>query len=377
MKATTMTAERMPPAARSRGAIVDRRTNDRAGVTAVQAGAAAATAGLRYIADDAPGIVRRRVGDGFRYTTPAGRTVRDRRTLARIAALAIPPAWTDVWISPVADGHLQATGRDARGRKQYRYHADWTAMRDVEKYDRLLKFGKSLPRIRARLRRDLRRPGLVREKVLATIVRLMDRTGLRVGNDEYARTNGSYGLTTLRDRHVDVRGDSIRLRFSGKSGVPCRTQVADARLARLVRRCRDLPGKELFQFVDERGKRRDVGSADVNRYLREIAGYDFTAKDFRTWSGTLCAVRCLDRLDAPRSSSEARKQTAEVVREVAERLGNTAAVCRKSYIHPHVLRALTDVELRKRIARTGGVGTRRAAPAEERLLRFMRSQAPS
>ncbi len=352
-------------------------TRTRAATAAAHTHAAARTAGLRYISDASPGIVRRRVGDGFRYTTPAGRTVRDRATLARIAALSIPPAWTDVWISPVADGHLQATGRDARGRKQYRYHAGWSAMRDVEKYDRLLRFGKSLPRIRARLRRDLRRRGLGREKVLATIVRLMDRTGLRVGNDEYARTNGSYGLTTLRDRHVAVRGDAIRLRFSGKSGVPCRTQVADARLVRLVRRCRDLPGNELFQYVDEQGKRHDVGSADVNRYLREIAGCDFTAKDFRTWSGTLCAVRCLDRLDPPRSPREARWQTAEVVREVAGRLGNTAAVCRKSYIHPLVLQALTDVELRRHIARTGGAEPRRAAPAEKRLLRFMRSPAPS
>jgi DNA topoisomerase-1 len=296
-------------------------------------------AGLRYVSDDKPGSRRRRSGKGFRYLQPDGAAVRDESTLRRIASLVIPPAWTDVWITTDPRGHLQATGRDAKGRKQYRYHPRWRTVRDESKYERMLAFGDALPTIRARVDADLARPGLPREKVLATVVRLLEATLIRVGNEEYARENRSYGLTTLRNRHVAVNGTELRFEFRGKSGKVHKVSLRDRRLAGVMRRLQALPGQEIFQYVDEEGTRRSIDSDDVNAYLREIAGQDFSAKDFRTWAGTvLCAV-ALRELEACSSEREARRNVAEVVKSVAQQLGNTPAVCRSCYIHPTVIEA--------------------------------------
>jgi DNA topoisomerase-1 len=268
--------------------------------------------------------------------------VRDPRELARIADIVVPPAWSAVWICPHASGHLQAVGRDARGRKQYRYHPLWSAMRDATKYDRLAVFAAALPRIRRRVRRDLRRRGMPREKVLATVVELLERTRIRIGNSEYARDNGTYGLTTLRGRHVRVSATRLRFRFRGKSRKLREVEISDPRLARIVRRCQEIPGQELFQYLDEDGEVRSVRSEDVNAYLREISGADFTAKDFRTWAGTVLTTAALQRLAAPRTRSEARKNVVRAIGEAAEQLGNTSAVCRRSYVHPRVLRAYLE-----------------------------------
>ena len=298
---------------------------------------AARDAGLRYVSDDRPGIRRRRVGKGFRYVRPDGTAVKDAATLKRIAALVIPPAWEQVWMSTDPRGHIQATGRDAKGRKQYRYHARWRAARDETKYERMIAFGAALPAIRAQVDADLARQGLPREKVLAIVVRLLEATLIRVGNEEYARENRSYGLTTLRNRHVDVNGAEVRFEFRGKSGKDHAVSVRDRRLARLVRRLQDLPGQELFQYVDGEGARHTVDSDDVNAYLRAITGQEFSAKDFRTWAGTvLCAV-ALRALDACTSETEAKRNVAQVVKTVSQHLGNTPAVCRSCYIHPQVI----------------------------------------
>jgi len=303
----------------------------------------AKAAALRYGSDRGPGIRRQRAGQGFGYVGPDGRRVRDRATVDRIRALAIPPAWVDVWISPLANSHLQATGRDAKGRKQYRYHRRWREVRDETKYGRMVLFGSTLPRIRARVKDDLARPGLPREKLLAMIVRLLETTLVRVGNEEYARSNGSFGLTTLRGRHVEIEGARVRLNFRGKGGKVHTIQVSDRRLARLVRRCRDLPGHELFQYLDEAGDPQPIDSADVNQYLRDISGEDFTAKDFRTWGGTLAAARGLTRTSLREHAKGAGKSAVVAAVElVAQELRNTPAVCRKSYIHPAVLGAYQD-----------------------------------
>jgi DNA topoisomerase-1 len=299
-------------------------------------------AGLHYVSDASPGISRTRAGAAFRYRAPGGGAVRDRATLARIRALAIPPAWHSVWVCPREDGHLQATGRDARGRKQYRYHPRWREVRDATKYERVAAFGRALPRIRRRVRADLARPGLPRQKVLATVVRLLETTFMRVGNEAYARENESFGLTTLRGRQVRVRGSRLRFEFRGKSGVEHRIEVSDPLLARIVRRMQDLPGEELFQYVDEEGATRTIESADVNAYLREAAGEDFTSKDFRTWAGTLLAARALRTLRRFESIARARRNIVQAVAEVARHLGNTAAVCRKCYIHPAIFDAYLD-----------------------------------
>jgi DNA topoisomerase-1 len=294
-------------------------------------------AGLRYVSDERPGIRRRRAGKGFRYLRPDGSAVRDEPTIHRIAALVIPPAWTDVWISTDPRGHIQATGRDAKGRKQYRYHARWHAVRDETKYERMLAFGAALPTIRARVDADLRRHGLPREKVLATVVNLLEATLIRVGNEEYARENRSYGLTTLRNRHVDVDGAELRFEFRGKSGKEHQVSVRDRRLARVIRRLQELPGQEVFQYLDEDGDRKTVDSDDVNEYLRAISGQDLTAKDFRTWAGTvLCAV-ALREVEACDTETEAKRNVVEVVKTVSRQLGNTPAVCRSCYIHPAVI----------------------------------------
>lgn len=304
--------------------------------------AAAKAAGLRYVHDAKPGIRRERDGEGFRYVDAAGEVIDDEDTLKRIKSLAIPPAWTDVWICPQANGHLQATGRDARGRKQCRYHPKWRDVRDEAKYERMIKFGQALPAIRAEVDRALKLPGLPREKVLATIVYLLEATMMRVGNEEYARTNKSFGLTTLRNRHVKVDGSDVEFRFRGKSGVYHQVKVHDARLARIIRRSRDLPGQELFQYVDEDGETHSIDSSDVNEYLREISGEDYTAKDFRTWSGTVLAALALQEFEKFDSEAQAKKNIVRAIESVAEKLGNTPSICRKCYVHPAVLDAYLD-----------------------------------
>ncbi len=299
--------------------------------------ATAVAAHLRYVSDAEPGIRRLRHGGSFRYVDGDGKAVRDAATLARIRALVIPPAWEDVWICPRADGHLQATGRDARGRKQYRYHARWREVRDEAKFDRLDEFGKALPRLRRRIAGDMRKHGLPREKVIAAVVKLLETTLIRVGNDEYARDNGSFGLTTLRTRHAAVSSTHVSLTFVGKSGKRHRVEVSDRSLARIVQRCHEIPGQQLFQYIDGGGERQHVTSADVNDYIREGTGGDFTAKDFRTWSGTVLAFGLLRECGEAESEREAKHQVVEAVTRVAEELRNTPAVCRKCYIHPFIL----------------------------------------
>lgn len=306
---------------------------------------AARDAGLRYTTDASPGLIRRRAGRGFTYADADGTRVRDKDTLARIKALAVPPAWTDVWISRWPNGHLQASGRDARGRKQYRYHERWSARRDTDKFDRMLAFAAALPAIRAHCDDDLARRGLPQEKVLAAVVRLLELTLIRVGNDEYARLNRSFGLTTMRDRHAKVEGTAIRFRFRGKSNQNHEVDLRDRRLATVVRRCQELPGQELFQYVDDDGSVRDVASDDVNAYLREISGGDFTAKDFRTWAGTVLAYRALRALQPVDDDRGARRNVVEAIRQTAGALGNTPAVARRSYVHPAVLEAYLDGDM--------------------------------
>ena len=319
----------------------------------------ASRAGLTYISDEEPGIRRIVRKVGFAYVNPKGRTVREPDTRGRIKRLAVPPAWTDVWISPDPNGHIQATGRDARGRKQYRYHPRWREVRDETKFGRMVAFSEVLPRLRARVEADLGRPGLPREKVLATVVRLLECTNIRVGNDEYARANGSYGLTTLKDKHVEVSGGSLRFSFTGKSGKTHQVELSDRRLARIVQRCRDVPGEELFQYLDDDGARQTIGSGDVNDYLREISGQEFTAKDFRTWAGTMLAVRALRDLGPMDTEREAKSAIVRAVDQVAEQLNNTRAVCRKYYIHPTVL----ETYLAGTMLSGLGNGTRPAAAA--------------
>ncbi len=294
-------------------------------------------AGLRYITDTSPGIARKRWGKSFRYFNPDGRPLKDPATLARIKSLAIPPAWTAVWICPSPNGHLQATGRDARKRKQSRYHPRWRQVRDENKYERMRIFGEALPKIRERVEQDLALPGLPREKVLATIVRLLETTFIRVGNEEYAKENHSYGLTTLRDKHAEITGSKVHFKFKGKSGKLHNIDVHDRRLARIVKQCQDIPGYELFQYVDQDGSHRSVDSADVNEYLQEISGQPFTAKDFRTWAGTVLACSLLREFEAFESQTQAKKNVVTAIKSVAERLGNTPSVCRKCYVHPAVI----------------------------------------
>jgi len=313
--------------------------------TAADPSESARAAGLRYVSDEKPGIRRRRSGTGWAYLDPAGKVVGDTEDRARIRALAIPPAWTDVWICPRADGHIQATGRDARGRKQYRYHPDWRAVRDETKFGRMAAFAEALPALRARIDADLSLRGMPREKVLAAVVRLLELTLIRVGNDEYARANDSYGLTTLRSDHVDVDGSVLRFRFRGKSGVTHELGVRDRRVARIVERCQDLPGEELFEYLDDDGEPRRVSSDDVNDYLREATGQDFTAKDFRTWGGTVLALFALRRMGPPEGAAEAKKNVVEAVKQVARALRNRPATCRKFYIHPAVLAAYLEGDL--------------------------------
>ncbi|NNG15850.1 MAG: DNA topoisomerase IB [Gemmatimonadales bacterium] len=294
--------------------------------------------GLRYVSDSEPGIRRERNGTGFQYLDPEGGPVQDEAELERVCSLVLPPAWTDVWICATPDGHIQATARDAKGRKQYRYHPRYRAFRDETKFTRMLEFSHHLPRIRRHVERDIRREGLTREKVLATMVWLLERTLFRIGNDQYARENKSFGLTTLRRRHVDVAGSEVRFEFRGKSGVKHAAAITDKRIARIVQRCHTLPGEELFQYLDEDGKRQTVDSGDINQYLQQASGAEeLTAKDFRTWAGTMLAARALRDVGVAASQREAKTNIVKVVDQVATRLGNTRAVCRKYYVHPAIL----------------------------------------
>jgi len=297
----------------------------------------AKAAGLRYVTDARPGIARQRRGKSFRYIDPDGSLLRDKAALARIKSLAIPPAWTDVWICTSANGHLQATGRDARGRKQSRYHPRWREVRDETKYERMRLFGQALPTIRKRVEQDLALPGLPRDKLLAALVRLLETTFIRIGNEEYARENKSYGLTTMRNRHVDVDGSTVRFKFKGKSGVQHTIGLRDRRLAAIIKRCLDLPGYELFQYLDEEGAHHSVDSSDVNAYLAAITSDHFTAKDFRTWAGTVLACSLLREFEQFDSESQAKRNVVAAIKTVARHLGNTPSVCRKCYVHPAVL----------------------------------------
>lgn len=339
---------------------------------------AAEAAQLHYVRDGGPGIRRRRAGKGFNYVDAAGKRVTDRGTLGRIRALAIPPAWTEVWICPDANGHLQATGVDARGRKQYRYHPRWREVRDAAKFDRLVDFAKALPGIRRRTAHDLKRKGLPREKVLAAVVQLLEKTLIRVGNDEYARANQSYGLTTIRDKHVAVRGGTVAFSFRGKSGIEHDIDLRDPALARVVKACQDLPGQEVFAYFDEAGKQVDVTSDDVNAYLKEISGSDFTAKDFRTWAGTVLAAQALEEIATFDSKAEAKRNIVRAVEKVAGELGNTKAVCRKCYIHPAVLDAYMDGHLletlRQRAGRMLRQSIQQLRPEEAAVLAFLQER---
>jgi DNA topoisomerase-1 len=338
--------------------------------------ATAELAGLRYVSDDRPGITRRRAGRGFAYRAPDGSPLTDRRRIAQIKALAIPPAWRDVWICPNPNGHLLATGRDARGRKQYRYHPRWRTVRDATKFDRMVPFGRALPALRARVERDLALRGLPREKVLAAVLRLIDVTLLRVGNDEYARLNDSFGASTMRNDHASVRGGRVRLAFRSKHGREVQVRISDRRLARIVRRCQDLPGEELFGYLDELGAERDVRSEDVNDYLREVAGEDFTVKDFRTWGASVLAAGLLGEIGPGANERDAVRRQNAAIRIVAHDLGNTLAVCRASYIHPTVLEAYREGRLQEtRLEADGRAPGLRET--EEYLLRLLGGRSPA
>ncbi|MCB1884554.1 MAG: DNA topoisomerase IB [Geminicoccaceae bacterium] len=302
----------------------------------------AKAAGLRYVSDETPGITRKRRGKGFSYYAPDGSLIADPAERKRLDGLAIPPAYTDVWICPNPKGHLQATGRDERGRKQYRYHDDWTALREEAKFEHVLAFGRALPGMRAAVLKDMARPRLDERKVLATIVRLLETTLIRVGNDEYARANRHYGLTTLKRRHLTLDGASMRFSFVGKSGQAHEVEIRDRRVAKAVKRIQELPGQDLFQYLDEEGGRRRVDSAEVNAYLAEIAGDHFTAKDFRTWAGTVLAALALSEFETFDNETAAKRNVRHAVERVARRLGNTPTVCRKAYIHPEILSAYLD-----------------------------------
>lgn len=338
----------------------------------------ARSAGLRYVRDDVPGIVREAVKDGFRYLDTDGQPLRDEATLSRIKALSIPPAWTDVWICPWKNGHIQVTGRDAKKRKQYRYHPRWHAVRDEAKYDRMINFGKALSGIRKQVDAHLALPGLPREKVLASVVYLLQTTMMRIGNEEYARTNQSFGLTTLRNRHARIDGSEIEFHFRGKSGVQHAIRISDPRLARIIKRIRDLPGQDLFQYIDDEGQRHAIGSADVNDYLRALTGEDYTAKDFRTWSGTVLAAMALQEFEKFDSEAQAKKNIMRAIESVAKKLGNTPTICRKCYVHPAVIEAYLDgvmlEALQQRAQRKLANEIHALSPEEAAVLAFLQER---
>ncbi|MEY2411379.1 MAG: topoisomerase [Verrucomicrobiota bacterium] len=336
---------------------------------------AARSAGLRYVTDRKPGIQRIRAGGGFRYVGTKTKSL-DSETVERIKRLAIPPAWTRVWICPDPQGHIQATGRDARGRKQYRYHSHWREQRDENKYSRMIGFGTVLPKLRRRIRQDLRQQGLGRNKVLAAIAHLLELSGMRIGNEEYAVQNHSYGLTTLQNRHARIRGSKIEFRFRGKAGIEQRVAVQHPLLSRIVKRCQDLPGQDLFQYVDDEGTMRDVTSGDVNDYLVQVTGQEFTAKDFRTWRGTLLAAVALCRFELKEPGRRSKRNIVRAIEEVATHLGNTPTICRKCYIHPVILESYLDGSLGSAMGNLPGTAMdRRPRCIEAALLRLLRNTA--
>ena len=306
---------------------------------------AAEAAGLVYVNDEKPGITRKLAGESFEFYGPNGRKIIDEKVIGRIRKLAVPPAYTDVWICPKANGHVQATGRDAKGRKQYRYHPTFREVRESSKFEHMFEFARILPELRDKIGRDMQKSGLSREKVLATVVYLLENTLIRVGNDDYAKDNKSFGLTTLKDRHVTVDGSELRFRFKGKSGKEWNLRFRDRRIAKIVKDCQDIPGQELFQYLDADGSRRDVTSSDVNDYLREVTGREITAKDFRTWAGTVLAALALAEFEAFDSDARAKKNVRAAIENVAARLGNTPTVCRKCYIHPEVVHSYLQGEM--------------------------------
>jgi len=338
----------------------------------------ARAAGLRYVSDEMPGLTRRRAGKSFSYRDTEGRPIRDKAVLARLKSLAIPPAWTDVWLCAHPNGHIQATGRDSKGRKQYRYHPEWRSARDATKYQHVMEFARCLPALRTQVAEDMARPGLGREKVLATIVHLLDTTLIRVGNEDYAQSNGSYGLTTLKNRHVDVRGGELRFAFRGKSGKDWRLSIRDRRVARVVRACQELPGQSLFQYVDDEGERRGIDSADVNEYLRDATGRDVTAKDFRTWAGTVLAALALAEFERFDSQAAAKRNVKAAIERTASRLGNTPTICRKCYVHPEVLESYMDgsllVHMREEVEAELREDLPKLKPEEAAVLAFLRKR---
>ncbi|MFC3124141.1 DNA topoisomerase IB [Pseudoroseomonas globiformis] len=338
--------------------------------------AEARAAGLRYVSDAEPGITRRRSGSGFSFRDPSGHPIRDKAELARIKALAIPPAYSDVWICPRPDGHIQATGRDARGRKQYRYHPDWRSHRDATKYHHVMRFGRVLPVLRKKVQEAMASRGLGRDKVLATVVHLLDTTLIRVGNEDYAESNKSYGLTTLKDKHVAVKGETLRFAFRGKSGKEWNLALRDRRVAKVVRACQDLPGQSLFQYRDADGTLHAIDSADVNAWLREATGEDITAKDFRTWAGTVLAALALSEFERFDTKAAAKRNVKSAIERTATRLGNTPTICRQCYVHPEVLGSYLNGELALRIRREVETELREdlpdLKPEEAAVLAFLR-----
>jgi DNA topoisomerase I len=337
--------------------------------------------GLRYVADETPGFQRKRAAKGFVYLDQQGKPLNNEEHLQRIKSLAIPPAWKNVWISPYANGHLQATGRDARGRKQHRYHPRWREVRDETKFARMVAFARALPKIRRQIATHMKLPGLPREKVLAAVVKLLEISSIRVGNDEYAKDNKSYGLTTMRDHHVDVSGGKVQFQFRGKSGKKHSIDIYDPRLAKIVKKCQDLPGQEVFQYIDDEGKRQDVKSEHVNEYLRETTGADFTAKDFRTWNGTVLAAMALQEFERFDTQAQAKKNILRAIEAVAERLGNTPAICRKCYIHPAVLDSYLEGSMlntmRQRAQHQWNQSVRKLRPEEAAVLALLQDRLAS
>ncbi|WP_160000180.1 DNA topoisomerase IB [Roseomonas sp. 18066] len=340
--------------------------------------AEARAAGLRHVSDEGPGITRRRSGAGWSFRGPDGQAIRDKATIARLKKLAVPPAWTGVWLCPRADGHIQATGRDVKGRKQYRYHPDWRVARDATKYQHVMAFARCLPGLRARIAEDMAAPGLGRSKVLATVAHLLDCTLIRVGNEDYAQANGSYGLTTLRNRHVAIEGAELRFAFRAKSGKDWKLSLHDRRVAKVVRACQDLPGQALFQYLDADGARQGIDSADVNDYLREITGRDITAKDFRTWAGTVLAAMALSEFERFDSQAAAKRNVKAAIEHAATRLGNTPTICRKCYVHPEVLDSYLQGSLLVQVKQQVDAALRDELPAlkpeEAAVLAFLRKR---
>jgi len=369
MRNTALLKEATPPAAEIVAVTPD---------PVAEARASAKAAGLLYASDEQAGYRRQRRGKAFAYFDTDGQRITERDEITRLNKLAVPPAWTEVWLCPSARGHIQATGRDARGRKQYRYHEQWRSTRDANKFDHILDFAANLPALRERVLHDLAKHGLPREKILATIVYLLENTLARVGNEEYARANKSYGLTTLRNRHVAIAGSTLRFEFMGKSGKAWKVKLTDRRVAKIVRSCQDLPGQHLFQYIDEAGERQKVTSADLNAYLREISGHDITAKDFRTWAGTVLAALALQEVEEFDSEVMAKRNLRLAIEHVAAQLGNTPTICRKCYIHPHIMDCYLEGNLiallQQRIGRKLQAELAKLKPEEAAVLALLRAR---